>query len=291
MQSCAVADGTEGYFRRNALSERANDHGKRGARFIQLKEGEPGPCLFMIPGLGGRIEGLVELAARLEIPLPVFAIEARGVHGSESPDSQIDEMAGHYVSGVKKLQPSEPYFLVGHSSGGLIAFAMAQQLVRAREKVACLILLDTSQSKKCWPLSYRLKVNVASLRNHLTTVLRLPAGQKPQYITDNCKKFLRKLLDPYGLKVRPPDVTVAGRIAGDGYYPEFYPGRLIFFRADIKEIPADPNILWRHRVRELEFHSALGGHNSMLNWPNVSSLAEEISACVAEILRNSKTTR
>lgn len=256
--------------------------GQGDARLIQLRAGRPGPSLFIVPGLGGRIEGLIDLASLLQTPMSVFAIEARGVHDTSPPDMQIEEMARRYVSGVKTVQAAGPYFLAGHSSGGLVAFEMAQCFIGAKEKVECLILLDTGLSKKCWPFSYYLKILAAGLYGHVTTLLTIPAKEKAKYFIKNFKKLLRNLRDPYGLSHNPIDVTIAGRIAGDRYHPKFYPDKVIFFRASVKEIPADPNALWVNRVRELDIRSASGGHNSMLEWPHVSSLASTISACIAQ---------
>jgi thioesterase domain-containing protein len=213
--------------------------------------------------------------------MSVFAIEARGVQGSVPPDTQIEEMARHYLSRVRTVQAEGPYFLAGHSSGGLVAFEIARQLVEAKEKVECLILLDTGLSKTYWPLSYYLKVLGEGLYGHLMRLLTIPIKDKSKYFIYNSRKLLRNLQDPYGLKQKPLDVTIADRIAGDRYYPRYYSEKAIFFRASIKEIPADPNILWRNRVRELEIHSATGGHNSLLDAPYVSSLAIKISACIA----------
>jgi thioesterase domain-containing protein len=45
---------------------------------IELKPGRPGHCIFLVPGLGGRVEGFSELATLLDTEMPLFAIEARG---------------------------------------------------------------------------------------------------------------------------------------------------------------------------------------------------------------------
>ena len=48
--------------------------------------------------------------------------------------SSIKEMAEHYINEIKKIQPKGPYFLVGHSLGGSIAFEMAIQLQKSEIK-------------------------------------------------------------------------------------------------------------------------------------------------------------
>ena len=57
--------------------------------------------------------------------------------------SSIKEMAEHYINEIKKIQPKGPYFLVGHSLGGSIAFEMAIQLQKSGDKVGSIALLDT----------------------------------------------------------------------------------------------------------------------------------------------------
>jgi thioesterase domain-containing protein len=262
------------------VGETAINRSLTNARIVQLKSGRRGQCFFIVPGLGGRVEGFVSLAAQLPTPITVFAVEARGIDGSTPPDTQVEEMARHYLTQVRAVQATGPYFLAGHSFGGLVAFEMARRLIEAEERVGCLILLDTGISKRYWPRSYSLKNLRTSLLGHATKLLIIPFRDKPKYLFDNFRKVLSRFYDPYGLNGRPIDAMVGGRIAGDRYLPEFYSGKLIFFRASVADVPADPEILWRNRVQELEVHSAAGGHNSMLDPPNVSLLAVDISACL-----------
>ena len=51
-------------------------------------------------------------------------------------------LAANYVKQVRAIQPSGPYNLAGHSSGGLVVFEMACQLVEQGETVGLLALLD-----------------------------------------------------------------------------------------------------------------------------------------------------
>ena len=43
---------------------------------VELKSGEPGPSLFLVPGLGGRVDGFEMFGALLETPMPVIAMAA-----------------------------------------------------------------------------------------------------------------------------------------------------------------------------------------------------------------------
>ena len=44
---------------------------------------------------------------------------------------------------MRTAQPTGPYLIAGFSSGGVVAYEMAQQLAAAGEQVALLALLDT----------------------------------------------------------------------------------------------------------------------------------------------------
>src|SRR5450631_4608648 len=111
---------------------------KGGVRIVQLKPGQHGPCVFFVPGTGGRVEGFANLALLLQTPMPVYAIEARGVDASSEPDDDIGELVDHYSQQMKKLQPIGPYFLLGHSFGGMVVYEMAQRLIETGTQVACL---------------------------------------------------------------------------------------------------------------------------------------------------------
>ena len=55
----------------------------------------------------------------------------------------IEEMAVHYATEIKRVQPRGPYSFLGFSFGGILAFAIASRLMRDGQAVAHLVLLDT----------------------------------------------------------------------------------------------------------------------------------------------------
>lgn len=92
---------------------------------------------------GGNVLNRLPLLPHLGPDQPVYGLQARGLDGVLSPHSSIEKMAGHYISEIRSVQSSGPYFLGGASFGGTVAFEMAQQLVQQGEKVAFLALFDT----------------------------------------------------------------------------------------------------------------------------------------------------
>jgi acetoacetyl-CoA synthetase len=250
------------------------------ARLVELKSGRSGPCFFLVPGTGGRIEGFAELATLLDTPMPVFAIEARGVDGNGQPDGDIEALVQHYIGRIRTRQPTGPYFLLGHSFGGMVVFEMAQRLLAMGERIACLILLDTPVPNRLLPLRFLLANFGSRVHGHLK---RITGGS----VRENVIYYVWRLnLRRKGLHDIPIDLKfgqdaahmlLANNMLGRKWRPEFYPGRLSLFCArDTKRLDS----IWQRRVRELETYAAEGDHVALIQQPYVSSLARDMSACL-----------
>jgi len=260
-------------------------HEPGNARIVQLTSGTPSPCFFLIPGTGGRIDGFVNLAPYLRIPMPAFAIEARGLDEASRPDISVEEMARHYLARVRTVQAEGPYFLLGHSFGGLVALEMAQLLLEAGEKIACLIMLDTPTPEKYWPFLFYWRSRGAKLRRHLARLLTTSIRES---LKTYRKSFSSRGIDLYQM---PTDVMIgknvarvllAHGIARESYCLKFYPNEVIFFRP--LELPAGYELLWHNRVQGMEILSAAGAHLSMVEAPHAPLLARDISSSVMRAL-------
>jgi pristinamycin I synthase-3/4 len=75
---------------------------------------------------------------------PVYALQARGLARPQAWPGSVAEMAADYVAQLRTVQPHGPYHLLGWSSGGAVAHAMAGRLRDQGEQVALLALLDSS---------------------------------------------------------------------------------------------------------------------------------------------------
>ncbi|KAH9242504.1 hypothetical protein K456DRAFT_1820977 [Colletotrichum gloeosporioides 23] len=58
-------------------------------------------------------------------------------------DHNLQEVLASYIAGLRNRQEKGPYHLGGWSAGGILAFAVASQLIAAGEKVASLTLIDS----------------------------------------------------------------------------------------------------------------------------------------------------
>jgi aspartate racemase len=107
---------------------------------IQPKGSKP-PLFYVAPFLIS-VLSLHDLAACLGENRPFFAFQPQGIEGDDPIHESIEEMAAHYIREMKSVQPSGPYNIGGHCSGGWVAFEMARQLRRADEDLSVLIVVD-----------------------------------------------------------------------------------------------------------------------------------------------------
>jgi thioesterase domain-containing protein len=98
--------------------------------------------IFALPGAGGNVLSLRPLGTLLGDAQPLFGLQAIGLDGS-MPFERVEDTALASIAAIRTLQPKGPYHLIGHSYGGVVAYAMACALLERGEDIASLILLDS----------------------------------------------------------------------------------------------------------------------------------------------------
>lgn len=129
-----------------SLAERARWPDIRPSACVSLRAGGDRPPLFCIAGGGALAIAFVPLVRYLHPDRPVYGLQNPAVVGGGLPDWSVQSLARRFVKEVRARQPEGPYYLAGHSAGGVIAWEMAQQLARAGERVGLLVLIDTLRS-------------------------------------------------------------------------------------------------------------------------------------------------
>ncbi|WP_156933349.1 non-ribosomal peptide synthetase, partial [Xenorhabdus cabanillasii] len=101
------------------------------------------PPLFLIHETSGDPLVYSPLAALLPPELPVYALQALGIHMLEHPPISLEALAACHIQAIRRVQPQGPYRLAGWSIGGLIAYEMAHQLINDGETVEYLGMIDS----------------------------------------------------------------------------------------------------------------------------------------------------
>jgi acetoacetyl-CoA synthetase len=245
---------------------------------ILLKSGVGDP-IFIVPGAGGVVIELSQLAKLIRNQRPVYAIQAKGVDGSEEPFDCIASMADYYLDAIREIQLRGPYTLAGYSFGGVVAFEMARRLSAKGEEIALLALLDAYTHPRSWPLNSRLSV---WWRKACRRISAPYAVRRISNAARNLRAYGR-LRTPRSLPAAVQRVNESSLAALARYQPCFYSGKVTFLRAATAvRYPSDPRQVWSHLARELEVHTVSGEHLDLVR-AHVNDLAARLSVCLERV--------
>ncbi|MBV9573422.1 MAG: hypothetical protein JOY93_05165 [Acidobacteriales bacterium] len=222
---------------------------------VLLKLGTQGPPIFMTHGLGGSVIDFYQLIKHIECENPIYGMQSRGIDGVEQPFERVEDMAQFYLDAITELQPHGPYFLIGFSLGGLVAFEMAQQLRKTGEQIALLEILDAYPHNRYVRLGERARLAARQTKRRASNLLRpkiaarSPSEQAPGSPLDSAMDRVRD----------------SAYRALESYKPGFYPGKINFIRAEVvTDFPRDAVSVWKPLAQELEVETVPGDHLGIL---------------------------
>lgn len=108
--------------------------------------------LFCPAGGGGSVLYYYPLAKYLGVGQPFYGLQAVGLDGECEPLTRVEDLAAAHLREIRKIQAEGPYRIAGHCFGGLVAFEIAQQLLRAGETIDLLMLIDVPARRPAAPL-------------------------------------------------------------------------------------------------------------------------------------------
>ncbi|MEI2581295.1 amino acid adenylation domain-containing protein [Scytonema sp. PRP1] len=263
---------------------------------IQPKGSKP-PVFFIHP-IGGEILCYRPLALHLGTDQPVYGLQPQGLDGKLPLLTRVEDMAALYIKEIQTIQPNGPYFLVGYSFGGMVAFEMAQQLSTQGQEVAILAMLDTCRPGYSTRLPFWKRVFV-----HLDNLLRTGPAYLKKKLVGWYKWGMYHLREKYMrlLGIKEPsskddkywEIVNANMQAVTAYTLQDYPGRMTLLRTDDKSRTDavgeqyDPQFGWGDVVTGgVDIHYIPGGHFTFLDEPNVRVLAEKLNDCLEKAQRN-----
>jgi len=125
----------------NFIRKTADTQGSQS--LVPLRTSGTGRPLFLLHNRYCFVMYYRHLLTALTSDRPVFGLQPPPLDGKHRIPRTVEAMAIAYVAEIRRVQPHGPYFLAGHSFGGLLSFEIAQQLVRDGERVSFLGLIDT----------------------------------------------------------------------------------------------------------------------------------------------------
>jgi len=267
---------------------------------VLAKKSTGGNPFFIVHGVGGTVMELLPLCRAIDWPGCIYAIQAQGLDGKTSANRTIETMADCYLCAIRGIQPAGPYYLVGHSFGGLVAFEMARRLRADGNEVAFLGLLDTATSAPHWPLRVWAGQMYLRSRLHIAYLWELPLREKIRHVGKVLTSFRAHLdrrlgrrprpVRSYGALEPPPALGIvrdAMLEATEKYSPPSYDSVLTLFKCSVRLAlnRCDPYLIWKGRARRLEVVNVPGSHRTMLEGQDGRNLARLISECLANTRR------
>ena len=253
------------------------------------------PPFYCVHGAGGNVLFLGELARELGRDQPLYGFQALGLDGVSKPLGTVEEMAAHYVSELKAVQPQGPYYLGGYCFGAYAALEMARQLRDMGDSVAFLgafndvggwRMVGSIQEDFDLHLSTLRRLDwryrISYLRERISyRAIRLVSGVATTFLV-GAKLLSRRTRGALPAALARLVVERSTHEAGMRYQPPRCAGTLTLFHSQTLALPAGGTV-W-HRIIDgtVETHEVQGDQTSMFTHPVVGDLAKQLSACLKQ---------
>ena len=219
----------------------------------------------------------------------------------------VEEIATDHLREIRNVQPHGPYCLGGFSFGGMVAFEVAQQLIKEGEEIELLALFDPTlvdkfshvmprhqDGGKLRSFSQRLKNEQGLLKkmNRIMDAFGTRGRRLKKRCIEKSKVVLCKACMAAGMPV-PSSVAVFNLIelfkeAASHYEYKPFPGPITMFVPEIyqqrKNLVPSLQKRWSSIAQQgVEFRFVKGAttHHKMVEEPHVRDLVEQLEECLS----------
>ncbi|AFY95268.1 amino acid adenylation domain-containing protein [Chamaesiphon minutus] len=270
---------------------------RSGATDRQASRKENRPPLFCIHPIGGNVLEYYPLANCLSDRHTIYGLQSQGLDGRQPPLECLEDMARVYIQEMSAVQPAgAPYYLLGYSLGGKLAFEIAQQLLARGDRVQFLGLIDCSSPN----LQLLRPAWHQAILIHLRNIWKLRPTERWKYILDRIKyqfnnkveyrELLIKEMSNYA-PIAPELLNIIDRNlqAELNYRARPYPGDIALFRCQVQllENSLYPDLGWGELVGgRLQIYDIDGSHYGALRDPDTNGIAAKIDRCLTDKMFN-----
>jgi amino acid adenylation domain-containing protein len=213
---------------------------------------------------------------------PVYGFFHPGSEGEAIRYQNVNQMAKAYLDNVLALNPAGPFYLIGFSFGGVLAFEMAVQLQKAGHEVPFLVLID-SLSPLAWkPIKWQSNF-FKIMRKNILGPLRRWLEREIKLII--CKSYILTK-NPIPIKQRKFYIYQKYKKLTKRYKPNKFNGGILLFRAN------DNNSFfkylgWETLVENVKMISLEANHTTIFdNKKSVEILQTEIKENLIHLINN-----
>jgi phthiocerol/phenolphthiocerol synthesis type-I polyketide synthase D len=256
--------------------------------------------LFVFHPAGGTTSVYYPMVSQIDSSIPVYGFERLdGLTG-------IDDKVDRYLAEIRRIQPDGPYRLGGWSFGGALGYRTAQRLREQGSEVELLFLIDTilvrpDEQDEQDMLAGRFERFIEYLENTYDLDLDIDVRglvdlPEPEQVTT-----LMRLVQEAGANLSPAlmehqrtsyeDARIAEKFQPTGYGD----GRVVLYRStdrglttsiDPRYARTEDSLGWDVYCNDLEVVRIPGNHTSMIDRPQVDTMAQHLSTALQEVARH-----
>jgi thioesterase domain-containing protein/acyl carrier protein len=294
---------------RMETSQQTNPPGRQAIRTIisppEEKWISPEEQVFPIRGTGTRPPLYIVDAGPFQRPLVRHMGDDQPVFGIALPELSalpekftVAHIAANLVEALCQSGMDGPYHLAGWSQAGLIAYEVAQQLLKRGRDISLLVLFDTNnptylRSFKGWSkLPVRLYFKFEKYLYYLRKMRGMPFPDAWRYFREHTRKFQLhspgKRLEDELPKDAPERLQMQSwrmqYLAGANYEPLPIDARIALFRSEALQTGMfrDPTLGWENLTHGgLRVNEMAGEHDTMFLEPDAQHTAAILNECLA----------
>jgi len=291
---------------------------------VAIQPGGAKPPLFCFAPAGGILFPYFRMVPILGPDQPLYGLQDPGLDENGVICQTMEELAGHYVAAMRFIQPEGPYYVMGWSFGGLVAFEAARQLEHQGLEVRFLGVVDgtfeppTINAKGIWAkakiggqLVADFFVNTYHIRHYVMDGLYMMfsrAKQKRQSVHKALPSYLRwtftenmlkragvaevvdknlPLLMSHASFRRVFPLMNANANAAKRYRPKPFRGRITVFRAVLGAFDtADETMGWADLAQGGVRLHKMEAHHASIMGDSISLFCEHLQSALADAARH-----
>lgn len=227
-----------------------------------------GNPLFCFTGAGASALCFSPLAERVGPHTAVYAFEPKGLAQRAIPDFSIRRAARRHVSDLRRIQPTGPYTLVGHSLGAHIALEAARMLEGDGAVVDRVVMLDP------W-LPPQVAREARQERPDVAVTLHTKAAADWDLWWARQKRIPFAGLFFGGYQRRMLAIEELGMMSVFFHRPQPWSGRVLLLLSHLNQ--DDPGLWPRILTGDVDVDVVDCDHHSIVREPHVAAVADRIT--------------
>ncbi len=202
----------------------------------------------------------------------------------------LKEVVALNLQEIRAIQPQGPYYLGGNCSGGIIAFEIAQQLIKEGEQVLLVFMIETYgmnyPRRKSWvpkPLFW-LFINFYNIQAFIVGFYRLYFPWKKGNFNIIWKRQINRVRNWISKFTRRSDYSRVSYFdirPGKNFTLESYPGDILLFRAETQPLGVhyDYYLGWRDIIKgKVNVIEVNGNHGNLYPGSGAIKIGQEVAA-------------